>query len=58
MRKKSAFDNFMKKVDEYPRINIIFGLFILIFAITILKVFSYTVFEYDFYKNLANKQQI
>ena len=59
MRKnKNPFNEFIKKIDEYPRINIIFGFFILIFAIILSKVFSYTVFDYKFYKNLANKQQI
>lgn len=62
MRKKNTFmkllDKYLKKLDEYPRINIVFGFFILFFAIIISKVFSYTVTDYNFYKDLADKQQI
>jgi hypothetical protein len=59
MRKnKSQLDNFLKIFDKYPRQYYVFGFFVLFLFIIISKVFSYTVLNYDFYKSLADKQQI
>ena len=42
----------------YPRHYFIFGLFFVSFCIIISKVFSYTIIDHDFYKEIADKQQI
>ncbi len=43
---------------KYPREYFVIGFFLIFALIIIFKVFSYTVLDYDFYKELANKQQI
>ncbi len=59
MRKnKWLLDNFLKIFDKYPRVYYVFGFFIVFLLLIISKVFSYTVVNYDFYKDLADKQQI
>ena len=45
-------------LNRYNKIHIIILFFIFIFLIVIWKMFSYTVLDYKFYKNLADKQQI
>jgi cell division protein FtsI/penicillin-binding protein 2 len=48
----------IKKIKFIKREVIIFLLFLLAYFIILSKVFSYTVLHYDYYKDLANKQQI
>jgi len=52
----------LKKIRKFfrklPREYIVFWFFVIWAFITVSKVFSYTILNYDFYKNLANKQQI
>ena len=55
---KTLFDKFTKFIDKYPREYIVLGFFIVFSFIIIWKVFSYTVLNYDFYKGLADNQQI
>jgi cell division protein FtsI/penicillin-binding protein 2 len=56
MRKKirKAIKNFKFAKREF----IIFLVFFVFFLIIISKVFSYTVLNYNYYKDLADKQQI
>jgi len=56
MRKK--IHNAVKNLKFVKREFIIFVVFFIAFLIIISKVFSYTVLNYDFYKDLADKQQI
>jgi cell division protein FtsI/penicillin-binding protein 2 len=56
MRKK--INNALKKLRFAKRELIVFLIFIVVFLVIISKVFSYTVFEYKYYKKLADKQQI
>ncbi|MDD3646198.1 MAG: penicillin-binding protein 2 [Candidatus Gracilibacteria bacterium] len=56
--KNNFFDNLEKIINKYPREYIVFGFFIVFSLIIVSKVFSYTVLNYDFYKELADKQQI
>ena len=56
MRKK--INNVLKKTKFIKRELMVFFVFLLFFIILLVKVFSYTVLHYDYYKNLANKQQI
>jgi cell division protein FtsI/penicillin-binding protein 2 len=48
----------IKNLKFAKREFIIFLIFFMFFLIIISKVFSYTVFNYDYYKDLADKQQI
>ncbi len=56
MRKKIT--HALRNLKFVKRETIIFSVFFLAFLIIISKVFSYTVLNYDYYKELANKQQI
>lgn len=56
MRKK--IHHAIKNLKFVKREVIIFATFFFVFLIIISKVFSYTVLNYDFYKDLADKQQI
>ena len=56
MRKK--INNAIKKMKFLRRELVVFLIFILAFLVIISKVFSYTVLHYDYYKDLADKQQI
>ncbi len=55
---KKYIDKFFRIFDKYPREYFVLGFFILFSFIIISKVFSYTVLNYDFYKKLADKQQL
>lgn len=57
MKRKSFLNNLFYRFDNYPRHYFVFWFFIIFFFFIIWKVFSYTVLNYDFYKNLADKQQ-
>ena len=58
MKHKKTIDRFFKIFDCYPKHYFIFGFFLLFFLIIIFKAFSYTVLNYDFYSDLAYKQQV
>lgn len=58
MHKKNWIDKIIKKLNNLTRENIIFIIFIFWVIIIISKTFSYTVLNHDFYKSLADKQQI
>ncbi len=56
MRKK--IKHALRNLKFVKRETLIFWVFFLAFLIIISKVFSYTFLNYDYYKNLADKQQI
>ena len=64
MKKNNTIDFLLnhKKIKKYSskfsRIHFIIWFFVLFFLYIIIKIFSYTVLNYDFYKALADKQQI
>jgi cell division protein FtsI/penicillin-binding protein 2 len=58
MKQEKILNHILKKIDNYPRYYYVFWFFIMCFFIIISSVFSYTVKNYDFYKQLADKQQI
>ena len=58
MKHKKLLDNFFNIFDRYPKHYFIFGFFFLFFLIIIFKTFSYTFLNYDFYSDLAYKQQV
>lgn len=58
MNNKKLIDNILNKIEKYDRKNIIIIFFIVFVLWIIIKMFSYTVFHYKFYKTLADKQQI
>ncbi len=59
MKKRGNYlDYFVDLIDKYPKHYYIFGFFVIFFLLIVWKVFSYTVLNYDFYKALADKQQI
>ncbi len=55
---KFKINNLLKNPKLQKRELIVFLFFFLFFLIIISKVFSYTVLDYEYYKNLADKQQI
>lgn len=55
---RNKIHNAVKNLKFVKREFIIFVVFFVAFLIIISKVFSYTVLNYDFYKDLADKQQI
>lgn len=55
--RKINFDKYLQIFDKYPREYFVFIFFFIFATIIILKVFDYTVSRYDFYKNLADRQQ-
>ncbi|PID86291.1 hypothetical protein CSB08_01365 [Candidatus Gracilibacteria bacterium] len=44
--------------NNFPKLNFVSGFFVLFFLIILQKVFSYTVLNNEFYKELADNQQI
>jgi cell division protein FtsI/penicillin-binding protein 2 len=56
MRRK--IKNAINKMRFIKRELIVFLVFLLAFFVIISKVFSYTVLHYDYYKALADKQQM
>jgi cell division protein FtsI/penicillin-binding protein 2 len=58
MKKNNIIDRFFKKIWSYDKKNTIFIFFIFCTLIIIWELFSYTVLNYDFYRNLADNQQI
>ncbi len=58
MRKQNILEQAFAIFDRYPRHYFIFGFFVLFFLHIVWHTFSYTVINYDFYKNLADNQQI
>jgi len=57
-KRKNIIEKYFNLYDKYPRHYFIFGLLFFAFIIIIIKVFSYTVLDHDFYKEIADKQQI
>jgi len=57
-RKQNLLEKYFNLYDMYPRHYFIFGLFFVSFCIIISKVFTYTIIDHDFYKEIADKQQI
>lgn len=58
MKKKNIIDKFFGLFDRYPRDFFVAAFFIFAVLVIIWNVFSYTVLNYDFYSNLASKQQV
>lgn len=58
MKKRNIIEQIFSIFDRYPRHYFIFGFFVLFFLYIVWNVFSYTVLNYDFYKSMADKQQI
>ncbi len=59
MRKKHSYiDTLFSVFDMYPRHYFVLGSFILAFVIIIWEVFTYTIIDHDFYKKIADDQQI
>jgi len=56
--KKGILNKIVCFFEKYPKHYYVFAFFVIFFSIITLKVFSYTVLNYSFYKNLADKQQI
>lgn len=56
-RRKTSLDRFFEFFDRYPREYFVFGFFFLFFLAIVWETFSYTVLNYKFYSELANKQQ-
>lgn len=60
MHKKynNYIEDFLKIFDKYPREYIMLAFFVIFSLFIISKVFSYTVLNHDYYKWLADKQQL
>jgi len=58
MKHKRTLERFFSFFDKYPREYFIFGFFVFFALANAWTTLSYTVFDYDFYKNLAEKQQL
>ena len=58
MKHKNYFYTIIYKLNKYDRKNLIFIFFIIFCFFLIFELFFYTVFDYTFYKGLADKQQI
>lgn len=58
MKKEQLLNFVIKKLESYPRYYYVFWFFIFSFFIIVLNIFNYTVKDYDFYRDLADKQQI
>lgn len=52
------FKQLYKYLDKYPREYYLFSFFIVCALVIIYSIFSYTVLNYDYYKKLADKQQL
>jgi len=57
-KRKNIIEKYFNLYDKYPRHYFIFGLFFVFFLVIIVKVFTYTILDHDFYKKIADKQQI
>lgn len=57
-KRKNYSDSFFEIFDKYPREYFIIAFFLIFFVAIIKEAFSYTVLNYDFYENLAYKQQV
>ncbi len=55
---KKIFDRFFEVFDRYPREYFIFAFFLLFMFAILKETFAYTVLKYDFYDDLAYKQQV
>jgi len=55
---KNILDNFFNFFDKYPREYFIFAFFAIFIFFILKETFSYTVLHYDFYNDLAYKQQV
>lgn len=58
MRKKDLNEKFFSLFDKYPRDFFVASFFWLLFLIIIFKVFSYTILNHKYYKDLASAQHI
>lgn len=58
MNKQKLIDTIIMKIERYDRKNIIIIFFMIFFLMIIIKLFTYTVFNFNFYKKLADNQQI
>jgi cell division protein FtsI/penicillin-binding protein 2 len=54
---QNYIDRAAKIFDKYPREYFAFLFFLVFGLFLIYKVFYYTIIEYDFYRNLADRQQ-
>lgn len=57
-RRKTPLDRFFDFFDKYPREYFVVGFFFVFFLAIVWEMFSYTVFNYKFYTELAYKQQV
>lgn len=57
-RKKNNTNTFINFFDRYPREKLLLAFFVVCFLYIIYSVFSYTVLNHDYYKKLADKQQL
>jgi len=57
-KQRRRIDTFFDVFDRYPREYFIFGFFVLFLFAILKETFSYTVLNYDFYEELAYKQQV
>lgn len=57
-KNKNYLDIIYRFLSNYPREYFLFIFFVFLTLIIIVKVFSYTVINYEYYKQLADKQQL
>lgn len=57
-RRKDFIYDSVDKINKIPKEYYVVAFFLLFFLTITIKVFSYTVLNYDFYQDLANKQQV
>jgi len=57
-KKNTPLNKFCDFFDSYPREYFVFGFFFVFFLAIIWETFSYTVLNYNFYTDLAYKQQV
>ena len=57
-KKQNLMTDFFKLFDRYPREYFVFAFFGIFFFSIIWETFSYTVIDYTFYSELAEKQQV
>jgi len=57
-KKNTPLNKFFDFFDSYPREYFVFGFFFVFFLAIIWETFSYTVLNYNFYTDLAYKQQV
>ena len=58
MKKAYFFEHIKHSLWKYERVHLIIAFFLVFCLLIVWKMFSYTVLEYTFYKNLADNQQI